>query len=1425
MRLLFTFLVSFLGFNALQAQVSKDATVPLTATIAVGPTSITLNWPNPGNANLLILRRTKGQAGNAWVQLVNQMGSNLTTLNDNGVAAGQIYEYVIQRTLNGINAFGYAHVAINANPVNSRGKILIFVDSTTADALGVELVRMKNDMRGDGWWPIPFKTGPFSTVQSVKNQIIASYNADPLNVKAVLLIGNVPIPYSGNTNWDGHPEHAGAWPSDAYYADVNGTWTDASVNNTTPARAANVNVPGDGKFDQSFIPTLAELQVGRIDFRRLNAAAFGAADHIALVKRYLDKNHKWRIGEYVVDNKALVDDNFGYFGGEAFAANGFRNAYPLVGEANVVEADFFNDTNPQSYLLGYGCGGGTYQSAGGVGSSANFATDSVNIVFSNLFGSYHGDWDFETDPFMPSALASRGGILTCSWAGRPHWFNQAFASGETIGYCGLETMNAQFNNGFFGTFGESGAHVALLGDPTLRAHVVKPAKDLVLASPACNSVSLNWTASADVVTGYHIYRALSQDGPYTRLTSNPVNATSYTDNSPILDTLYYQVRAIKNVSSPGGGTYANNGVGPISSIVFTAAGGPVVTTTGGTLNCNAFNVMLTANATPASVTSWSWSGPNNFSSSLQNPTVMNAGTYTVTATDAMGCLGTATAIVESDYAAPAISAMVSNTLNCVNNSATITVSSVGLSSCTISGPGGFFVQGFSATVTQAGTYTITATSSTNGCIGNSMVNVLLDVAIPGVSASNSGPINCANSSSQLIATSNVPGVSFAWSGPCVNGTTATCAGTYTVTVTNTANGCTNTATTAVLQDLVEPSVSIQPPATLTCAVTSVPLIAIVSPPNSTQQWTGPCLSMGFPPMATCPGTYTVVVTNTANGCINSASVVIVEDTQVPNISFPPLPTLTCINPCAVLTVPNIPGIQLCLAGQPLPPGFTITLCDPGIFVLQAKSLSNGCSTDVDVILNQDIIPPIASAGPDKFLSCFAPSIQLDGSGSSSGASYLWVGPGGFTSTLKNPFVSLVGIYTLTVTSLSNGCTASDQVQVISDGSLPTADATVNGQLNCTNQTVQLMGISNALGAFYAWTGPNGFTSNLQNPTASAPGIYNFVVTTPGGCSNSDMVEVIKAPDFVVTGSPVTLDCDGVITSCVNVSGGTPPYNILWSNGSTTSCATYSGSSTVGVTVTDQGGCSFQNMVTVEVPPSLSITIEPFTVNCSSTGLVICATPMGGTPPYSIEWSNGDTDNCATFNTFGTISVSVTDVSGCVATASLVVVQPPTIALSYTVTNESAPNANNGTIDLSVSGGTGPIFVYLWSNGAATQDLSGLAGGTYTVTVTDATTGCTQTASVTVNTTVGTEEAALFAQFQLSPNPTEGLASLTLKLHKAAALRVEIRDVAGRLVWENPVLETDVLALPIDLTQSPAGVYTVSVWVEHQVFVRKLAVVR
>src|SRR5690606_19757782 len=128
---------------------------------------------------------------------------------------------------------------------------------------------------GDGWLVARSEVSRTGTVPAVKAVIKSRYDESPGNTKAVFLLGHVPVPYSGNVCPDGHgepdpaPHHRGAWPADAYYGDMDGVWTDSTVDHAEANvdGTRNDNVPGDGKFDQSLLvgEHLPELVVGRVD--------------------------------------------------------------------------------------------------------------------------------------------------------------------------------------------------------------------------------------------------------------------------------------------------------------------------------------------------------------------------------------------------------------------------------------------------------------------------------------------------------------------------------------------------------------------------------------------------------------------------------------------------------------------------------------------------------------------------------------------------------------------------------------------------------------------------------------------------------------------------------------------------------------------------------------------------------------------------------------------------------------------------------------------------------------------------------------------------------------------------------------------------------------------------------------------------------
>lgn len=536
-----------------QAQTpGQNKSLLLHASVQANPAQITLHWQPPANATGFDIYRKNKSALNWGFPIVSGLPGNSDNWTDSDVQAGNAYEYAVVKT-GGTVAYGYIYAGIDLPEQTWRGQMLLVYDTLTTQSLQPAIRRWIRDVEGDGWQVIPIGIDPGDAVSAVKSRIQDAYNRAPQQVKSAFLLGRVPVPYSGLIAPDGHtPDHLGAWPTDGYYADINGNWTDVSINNSGASQARNRNVPGDGKFDQNIFPSDLELQIGRVDMR--NLPAFGLSE-TQLLKRYLDKNHAYRNKHFSAQNRALVDDNFTGMA-EGFSASGWRSFGPICGPANVAATDYFGAMRTDSYQWSYGCGAGSYTSCSGVGNASNFAADSLRSVFTMLFGSYFGDWDSPSNNLLRAALAN-GSTLSNCWAGRPFWHLHHMALGETLGFSAITSMNN--SSTYDANFGMRGVHTALMGDPSLRAHIVAPPHTLEIAQ-AGNDAELRWAAAADTVLGYNIYRRAG-GGAFEKVNAAIVTDTAFSDPClPDTGEYHYMVRAVRREITPSG-SYFNLSTG------------------------------------------------------------------------------------------------------------------------------------------------------------------------------------------------------------------------------------------------------------------------------------------------------------------------------------------------------------------------------------------------------------------------------------------------------------------------------------------------------------------------------------------------------------------------------------------------------------------------------------------------------------------------------------------------------------------------------------------------------------------------------------------------------------------------------------------------------------------------------------------------
>ena len=361
------------------------------------------------------------------------------------------------------------------------------------------------------------------------------------------------------------------------------------------------------------------------------------------------------------------------------------------------------------------------------------------------------------------------------------------------------------------------------------------------------------------------------------------------------------------------------------------------------------------------------------------------------------------------------------------------------------------------------------------------------------------------------------------------------------------------------------------------------------------------------------------------------------------------------------------------------------------------------------------------------------SIDLTVSGGIAPYNYIWSN----SATTEDMAGLFSGTYNVVVTD-ANGCTANTSVTV-TEPTMLTASAMVSSSYN--GQDLACNGASNGEATVSASGGTMGYTYQWDDPmnqtTAVATGLvagtYNVVVTDANGCTASNSVTINEPATITTSIISMNVSCNGGSNGTVDltVTGGTAPYTFMWSNSATTEDMVGLSSGTYNVVVTDANGCTATDNVTINEPATITTSIISTDVPCNgSNNGTVDLTVSGGTAPYTFIWSNSATTEDMVGLSPGTYNVVVTDANGCTATDNVTINEPAGIITSITSTDVSCNGLTNGTVDLTVSGGTAP-YSYVWSNSATTEDMVGLSSGIYNIVVTDAN-GCTAADSVTIN---------------------------------------------------------------------------------------------
>lgn len=344
----------------------------------------------------------------------------------------------------------------------------------------------------------------------------------------------------------------------------------------------------------------------------------------------------------------------------------------------------------------------------------------------------------------------------------------------------------------------------------------------------------------------------------------------------------------------------------------------------------------------------------------------------------------------------------------------------------------------------------------------------------------------------------------------------------------------------------------------------------------------------------------------------------------------------------------------------------------------------------------------------------------------------WIGPNGFSASTPSIFNLIPGTYTLLIEDTGD-CPYSESFLITEPDAIQitTVLAENSSCFGFNNGAIEIEVSGGTPEYSYTWTKNNVLYSNDANLSNLGPGTYELTVTDTYNCDPASLIYKISEPPLLEVNliNQVNIECFGQATGAIDIQavGGTisNEYNFTWSgpNGYVSSAQNIQNlfAGTYQLVVTDDNGCEASLTVVLTQSPEIIISYTTTPISCyGANDASLSVTLSGGVPPFQFTWNNLSTSLDQNNLSAGDYMITVTDALGCVRVETINIPEAPVFMVNPIVNQISCFGANNGSINLNLTGGIPPVTLQ-WSDGSTAGLIrNNLPPGTYTATIADGT---------------------------------------------------------------------------------------------------------